>query len=196
MNPANFLVNNIEENQIHIYCICPNPNTTELIETLEMTRDQIHKYWASRQDEEKADDDPEEELLINGDENTADEEILGTTVNVTGIKHRNVKGESDGEDDDVAEIIDEDDKDGDLEVAKKLDPEFKDYHVWPNPLSSMQVTIVSFQNNPNVRNHIIVCGVPSSISSFIKPLRIKYLAEYQLQKVVIITGQSDGSSGD
>ena len=47
-----------------------------------------------------------------------------------------------------------------------------------------------------MRNHIIVCGVPSSIQSFIKPLRVKYLAEYQLQKVVIITGQSDGSSGD
>ena len=60
----------------------------------------------------------------------------------------------------------------------------------------MTVTIVSFENNPFVRNHIIVCGVPSSIKSFIKPLRAKYLAEYQLQKVVIITVHSDTLGGD
>lgn len=40
LNPADFLVNNIEENKIHVYCICPNPNTTEMIETLEMTKEQ------------------------------------------------------------------------------------------------------------------------------------------------------------
>lgn len=50
--------------------------------------------------------------------------------------------------------------------------------MYDSPLSSMQVTIVSFENNPDVRNHIIVCGLPSSIRSFIKPLRAKFLAEY------------------
>ena len=39
LNPADFLVNNIEENKIHVYCICPNPNTTEMIETLEMSKE-------------------------------------------------------------------------------------------------------------------------------------------------------------
>ena len=68
--------------------------------------------------------------------------------------------------------------------------------MYDQPLSSMEVTIVSFENNPSMRNHIIVCGVPSSIKSFIKPLRAKYLAEYQLQKVVLITGQSEGKVGD
>ena len=68
--------------------------------------------------------------------------------------------------------------------------------MYDSPLSSMQVTIVSFENNPDVRNHIIVCGLPSSIRSFIKPLRAKFLAEYQLQKVVIITGHSESRGGD
>ena len=48
LNPADFLVNGIEENKIHIYCICPNPNTTELIETLEMNKDMRDRYWASQ----------------------------------------------------------------------------------------------------------------------------------------------------
>lgn len=47
LNPADFLVNNIEENKIHVYCICPHPSTTELIETLEMTREEQIRYWAN-----------------------------------------------------------------------------------------------------------------------------------------------------
>jgi hypothetical protein len=53
LNPADFLVNNIEGNKIHVYCICPNPNTMEMIETLEMNKDQILKYWASPLNDEK-----------------------------------------------------------------------------------------------------------------------------------------------
>ena len=48
LNPADFLVNNIKDNKIHVYCICPNPNTTEMIETLEMTKSQINSYWATQ----------------------------------------------------------------------------------------------------------------------------------------------------
>ena len=44
-------------------------------------------------------------------------------------------------------------------------------------MSSMEATVVTFENNSEVRNHIIVCGVHSSIKSFIKPLRVKYLQE-------------------
>ena len=67
--------------------------------------------------------------------------------------------------------------------------------MWDKPRSSMTVTIVSFENNPFVRNHIIVCGAPSTLKSFIKPLRTKQLAEYQLQKIVIITGISETRGG-
>ena len=128
---------------------------------------------------------------------------MGLTVKVTGIKHRNLRMESDaigdnddGDDDDFAEIVDQPDSKDDNEIARKIDPDYQDYYMEEKPVSSMEVTIVSSDNNSEFRNHIIVCGVPSSIRSFIKPLRAKYLKEYQLQKVVIITGHSDSRGGD
>ena len=137
---------------------------------------------------------------MSGEEIQADEEKMGLTVKVTGIKHRNIRGESDvisdDEDDEFAEVIEPDNQEDLCDVAKKMDPDFHDYYMWEKPLSSMQVTIVSFENNPHVRNHIIVCGVPSSIRSFIKPLRAKYLQEYQIQKVVLIMGHSESRGGD
>lgn len=57
----------------------------------------------------------------------------------------------------------------------KVDDQYKDFYIWDKPISSMEATVVSFENNAEVRNHIIVCGVHSSIKSFIKPLRVKYL---------------------
>ena len=38
LNPADFLVNNIEENNIYVYCICPGPEIADQIETLDMTK--------------------------------------------------------------------------------------------------------------------------------------------------------------
>ena len=107
---------------------------------------------------------------------------MGLTVKVTGIKHRNLRDDSeaisDEEDDELADVEEPDAPDELYEVAKKTDPDFNEFYMWDKPRSSMQATIVSFENDPNVRNHIIVCGVPSSIRSFIKPLRAKYLQEY------------------
>ena len=40
LNPADFLVNNIEENNIYVYCICPGPEFADQIETLDMTKKQ------------------------------------------------------------------------------------------------------------------------------------------------------------
>ena len=132
---------------------------------------------------------------------------MGLTVKVTGIKHRNLRGESDAlsddedEEDEMTQIAEQQPnadggKDDLYEVARKIDPDYQDYYMEEKPVSSMEVTIVSSENDPKFRNHIIVCGVPSSIRSFIKPLRAKYLKEYQLQKVVIITGHSDSRGGD
>lgn len=38
LNPADFLVNNIEENKIFVYCICPGPEFADQIETLDMNK--------------------------------------------------------------------------------------------------------------------------------------------------------------
>ena len=125
---------------------------------------------------------------------------MGLCVKVTGIKSRNLRGDSDfideDEEDELIENLEDGQTDEMAEIAKSQDTEQQFYYMYDRPLSSMEVTTVSFENNPSVRNHIIVCGVPSSIKSFIMPLRAKYLAEYQLQKVVLITGHTDSRGGD
>jgi len=41
-----------------------------------------------------------------------------------------------------------------------------------------KLTKINFEDDPNIRNHIIVCGIHSSIEDFIMPLRAKYLKEF------------------
>lgn len=72
----------------------------------------------------------------------------------------------------------------------------EDYHMWNEPVSFMDVTASSLEDHPDIQNHIIVCGIHSSISHFIMPLRARYLKEYQLQRIVIITGEPDERGGD
>lgn len=36
LNPSDFIVNNIKENEIHVYTICPDKRTAVSIETIEM----------------------------------------------------------------------------------------------------------------------------------------------------------------
>ena len=72
----------------------------------------------------------------------------------------------------------------------------QNFYVLPQPKSSKDVTLASLENDPYVKNHIVVCGIHSAIKSFIMPLRAKYLKKYQLQKIVIIIGDSDEKGSD
>lgn len=45
LNPNDFLVSNIQENDIHVYAICPDKVTAESIETIEMTREEKSRYF-------------------------------------------------------------------------------------------------------------------------------------------------------
>jgi hypothetical protein len=54
----------------------------------------------------------------------------------------------------------------------------KEFYLYDNPISSMEVTLASLENSPDVKNHIVVCGIHSAIKSFIAPLRARYLKEY------------------
>lgn len=45
LNPSDFMVNNIKENEIHVYAICPDKMTAESIETIEMSKDEKTKYF-------------------------------------------------------------------------------------------------------------------------------------------------------
>lgn len=44
----------------------------------------------------------------------------------------------------------------------------------------MNVTKSTLENDPYVKNHIVVCGIHSAIKQFIMPLRAKYMKEQQL----------------
>jgi hypothetical protein len=54
------------------------------------------------------------------------------------------------------------------------------YYVNEQRTELMNVTLASLENNDKVKNHIVVCGIHSAIKSFIMPLRMKYLKEYQI----------------
>ena len=88
--------------------------------------------------------------------------------------------------------VEEDQNQNDQSTRKLI----HDYYVCEDPPKSMQILLTSLENNPDVKNHIIVCGIHSAIESFIKPLRARYLKQYQLQKIVIITGEPDERGGD
>ena len=45
LNPSDFIVNNIEENQIYVYTICPDKRTAESIETIEMNKEERNRYF-------------------------------------------------------------------------------------------------------------------------------------------------------
>jgi len=46
LNPSDFIVNNIEENSIFVYCICPTSHITEAIEVMDMSKEEINRYWS------------------------------------------------------------------------------------------------------------------------------------------------------
>lgn len=60
-----------------------------------------------------------------------------------------------------------------------------DYNLLPEAMNLMQVTMITIEDNPNITNHIVVCGIHPSIYYFLLPLRAKYLKE--LQYVVILS---------
>lgn len=58
------------------------------------------------------------------------------------------------------------------------------------PLSGDRLTKINLEEDPNIRNHIIVVGMHTAIEDFIMPLRSKTIRESQMQKIVIITGEA------
>ena len=76
LNPSDFIVNNIDKNQIFVYTICPDKKTAEEIETLDMTKDEVNKYYNLKAiaDKMAKDSDDEEEDGSDDDENIVGKE--------------------------------------------------------------------------------------------------------------------------
>lgn len=45
LNPSDFIVNNIKENEIYVYMICPDKRTAESIETIAMNKEEKNRYF-------------------------------------------------------------------------------------------------------------------------------------------------------
>jgi hypothetical protein len=48
LGPCDFLVNNIQDNDVHVYSICHDKVMAESIETIEMTKEERSRYFISK----------------------------------------------------------------------------------------------------------------------------------------------------
>lgn len=53
-----------------------------------------------------------------------------------------------------------------------------DYVLMPESIPLINVTLISLKDSIKVTNHIVLCGIHSSIYYFILPLRARYLKEF------------------
>ena len=168
LNPSDFIVNNIDENQIFVYTICEDKDAAQEIETLYMNKEEINKYYnakaladkIAKEEEDMMEEDMDNDDAVDDTNQAKFEQMMGGVVADDF--------DSDMNNDGVDEHYQQDTED------KKL---MQDYYVLECPTSSMSVTLASFENDPYVKNHIVVCGIHSAIKSFIMPLRAKYLKD-------------------
>lgn len=156
LNPSDFIVNNINFNKIYVYLICPDKKTAEEIETLDMTKDEINKYYNAKAIADKIaklEKEEENKMKLEEKGNQDPVSVADFILDVEGVDETFIRETED----------------------KKLMQEF---YVWDTPASQMNVTLATLENDPHVKNHIVVCGIHSAIKSFIMPLRARYLKEY------------------
>jgi len=55
LNPSEFLVNNIQDNDVHVYAICHDKVMAESIETIEMTKEERARYFIIKDQKNKED---------------------------------------------------------------------------------------------------------------------------------------------
>lgn len=79
---------------------------------------------------------------------------------------------------DWAETLDEEDqeKHQDLDHINLLE---LDFVVLEEPQNIMSITMISIQNSPTIKDHIVVCGLHTALYAFILPQRARYLKEWQ-----------------
>jgi hypothetical protein len=74
LNPNDFLVNNIKENDIHVYAICRDKVTAESIETIEMNKEEKSRYFINKDLKTKEDKKFLEEWFENGNYSSSDDD--------------------------------------------------------------------------------------------------------------------------
>jgi potassium large conductance calcium-activated channel subfamily M alpha member 1 len=74
LNPNDFLVNNIQENEIHVYAICPDKVVAESIETIEMTKEEKARYFVNKEKKSQEDKIFNEENIEDDNGSTSSED--------------------------------------------------------------------------------------------------------------------------
>lgn len=48
LNPSDFVINNVEKNNIYVYCICEDMTQADAIETLDMTKEELNIMYVQK----------------------------------------------------------------------------------------------------------------------------------------------------
>jgi hypothetical protein len=159
-----------------VYAICPDKAVAETIKTIEMNREERTRYFLTHESKAKEGKLALEENEIGGDEGEqggSSEESAGEEEEQS--RTQGATGEADS--DDEAESA---------ETRKSAQ-----YYLEEDLGAGDKLTKINLEEDPYVRNHIIVVGMHSSIENFIMPLRTRVIKESQVQKIVIITGNGN-----
>lgn len=123
LNPSDFMVNNIQDNDIHVYAICPDKQTAESIETIEMNKDEKSRYFILKELKNKED----KIILAEQDENewseSSDDDGPTTTHTAQarmggGTSLFNNQNDNGGDNDHDQEEDDDEDEENDGENEK------------------------------------------------------------------------------
>ena len=173
LNPSDFIVNNIKENEIHVYTICPDKRTAESIETIEMNKEERTRYFNMKAQKSK-----EEKTMHSGNHSDHEERETSHEGYHDMQHHNNEDHNSSQHHMQGHEQFNNDKEDYDLQSEEVRKREL--FYMEDVSKEHDKLTKINLEDDPNIRNHIIVCGIHSSIEDFIMPLRSRHLKEYQL----------------
>ena len=78
LNPSDFIVNNIDENQIYVYTICEDKDAAQEIETLYMNKDEINKYYNAKALADKIAKEEEDNMEEEMDDDDAMQDVINS----------------------------------------------------------------------------------------------------------------------
>ena len=89
LNPSDFIVNNIDENQIYVYTICEDKDAAQEIETLYMNKDEINKYYNAKALADKIAKEEEDMMAEDMD----DDDVMGQGGNENSKSTMQLEGQ-------------------------------------------------------------------------------------------------------
>lgn len=159
LNPGSYCIPDTKDNNIKVYLICEDKKVADQVSTYDMSADEISMYYHQNNNQRGKKND---KRGFHKQESYA-EVFSEDGENSTNASYQNLSN-ANGEDNELLE---------------------SDYVLLNEPINLMNATRISIQDDPEITNHIVVCGIHPSIYYFLLPLRANYLKE--LQWVVILS---------